>query len=144
MGRLLCLDYGRKRIGVAVTDPLQIIATGLTTVDTKDIYTFLEDYLSKESVDLVVVGLPRQLNGELSDSYRYIQPFLGTMRKRMPNVKIEMCDERFTSAIAQKAIIAGGVKKSVRREDKGLVDMVSATIILQSYMEGREIRNNRF
>ncbi len=140
MGRILCLDYGKKRVGVAVTDPLQIIATGLTTIDTKDVYTFLEEYLSKEDVELLVVGLPRQLNGELSDSYRYIKPFLGTIKKRMPNLKIEMCDERFTSKIAQRAIIDGGVRKSVRREDKGLVDMVSATIILQSYMEGRAIR----
>lgn len=141
MGRILCLDYGQKRVGVAVSDPLQIIATGLTTVATKDIYTFLEDYLKKETVDLVVVGLPRQMNGELSDSYRFIRPFLGNMKKRMPDVKIEMCDERFTSKIAQQAMITGGVKKSVRREDKGLVDKVSATIILQSYMEGREIGN---
>ncbi len=140
MGRILCLDYGKKRVGVAVTDPLQIIASGLTTVETKDIYKFLEEYTAKESVELIVVGLPRQMNGELSDSYRYIQPFLGTIRKRLPNIPIEMCDERFTSKLAQQAIITGGVKKSVRREDKGLVDMVSATIILQSYMEGRELR----
>ncbi len=141
MGRILCLDYGKKRVGVAVTDPLQIIASGLTTVDTKDIFKFLDDYLAKENVELLVVGLPRQMNGELSDSYRYIQPFLGTLKKRMPNLRVEMCDERFTSKIAQRAIIDGGVKKSVRREDKGLVDMVSATIILQSYMEGRELMN---
>lgn len=143
MGRILCLDYGQKRVGVAVTDTLQIIATGLTTVDTKDIYTFLTDYLAKEKVDLLVVGLPRQMNGELSDSYRFIKPFLDNMKKRMPELKIEMCDERFTSRIAQRAIIEGGVRKSVRRENKGLVDMVSASIILQSYLEGREI-GNRF
>lgn len=143
MGRILCLDYGQKRVGVAVTDTLQIIATGLTTVDTKEIYTFLTNYLAKEKVDLLVVGLPRQMNGELSDSYRFIKPFLDNMKKRMPELKIEMCDERFTSRIAQRAIIEGGVKKSVRRENKGLVDMVSASIILQSYLEGREI-GNRF
>ncbi len=140
MGRILCLDYGKKRVGVAVTDTLQIIASGLTTVDTKDIFKFLEEYLAKEDVELLVVGLPRQMNGELSDSYRYIQPFLGTLKKRIPQLPVEMCDERFTSKIAQQAIIAGGVRKSVRREDKGLVDMVSATIILQSYMEGRELK----
>ncbi|MEG0500077.1 MAG: Holliday junction resolvase RuvX [Rikenellaceae bacterium] len=143
MGRILCLDYGQKRVGVAVTDPLQIITTGLTTIETKDVYTFLADYMAKERVDLLVVGLPRQMNGELSDSYRFIKPFLDNMKKRMPEVKIEMCDERFTSQIAQRAIIDGGVKKSVRRENKGLVDMVSASIILQSYLEGRQI-GNRF
>lgn len=141
MGRIMCLDYGQKRVGIAVTDPLQIIASGLTTVDTKDIYTFLESYFSKENVELLVVGLPRQMNGELSDSYRFIKPFLDNMKKRMPEVKIEMCDERFTSRLAQRAMIEGGVKKSVRRENKGLVDMVSASIILQSYLEGRAIGN---
>lgn len=141
MGRILALDYGQKRVGVAVTDPLQIIATGLTTIETKHIYTFLADYFAKEKVDLLVVGLPCQMNGELSDSYRFIKPFLDNMKKRMPDMKIEMCDERFTSAIAQRAIIDGGVRKSVRRDNKGLVDMVSATIILQSYLEGREIGN---
>lgn len=141
MGRIMCLDYGQKRVGVAVTDPLQIIASGLTTIDTKDIYTFIEIYFAKEKVELLVVGLPRQMNGELSDSYRFIKPFLDNMKKRMPDVKIEMCDERFTSRIAQRAIIDGGVKKSVRRDNKGLVDMVSASIILQSYLEGRAIGN---
>lgn len=143
MGRIMCLDYGQKRVGVAVTDPLQIIASGLTTIDTKEIYNFLTEYTSREKVELLVVGLPRQLNGELSDSYRYIKPFLDTMKKLMPELKIEMCDERFTSQIAQRAIIDGGVKKSVRRDNKGLVDMVSASIILQSYLEGRSI-GNRF
>lgn len=143
MGRIMCLDYGQKRVGVAVTDPLQIIASGLTTIETKEIYNFLAEYTSREKVELLVVGLPRQLNGELSDSYRYIKPFLDTMKKRMPELKIEMCDERFTSQIAQRAIIDGGVKKSVRRDNKGLVDMVSASIILQSYLEGRSI-GNRF
>ena len=143
MGRILALDYGQKRVGVAVTDPLQIIATGLTTIETKQIFKFLEEYFAKEKVDLLVVGLPCQMNGELSDSYRFIKPFLDNMKRKMPDVKIEMCDERFTSRIAQRAIIDGGVKKSVRRENKGLVDMVSATIILQSFLEGREL-GNRF
>lgn len=143
MGRILCLDYGQKRVGVAVTDPLQIIASGLTTVDTKDIFTFLTTYLAKEQVDVLVVGLPRQMNGELSESYRYIKPFLDRMAKEKPEVKIDMCDERFSSKIAQRAIIDGGVRKSVRRDNKGLVDMVSASIILQSYLEGKAI-GNRF
>lgn len=136
----MALDYGQKRVGVAVTDPLQIIASGLTTVDTKEIFKFLEEYFAKERVDLLVVGMPRQMNGEVSDSYRFIKPFLDSMKKRMPQVQIEMCDERFTSKIAQRAIIDGGVRKSVRRENKGLVDMVSASIILQSYLEGRSFR----
>lgn len=143
MGRIVALDYGQKRVGIAVTDPLQIIATGLTTIDTKTVFTFLEDYFKREKVDLLVVGLPRQMNGELSDSYRFIKPFLDNMAKKMPDVKIEMCDERFTSKLAHQTMIDGGVKKSVRRENKGLVDMVSATIILQSYLQGREI-GNRF
>lgn len=134
MGRILALDYGKKRVGVAVSDPLKIIAGALQTVDTPQIFDFLKDYLSKNDVDVLVVGLPRQMNYQLSESYKYIEPFLNRVKKEFPKLKIEMVDERFTSKIAQRAIIDGGVKK-MDRQNKALVDKVSATIILQSYME---------
>ncbi|MDR2935950.1 MAG: Holliday junction resolvase RuvX [Rikenellaceae bacterium] len=142
MGRILALDYGRKRTGVAVTDPLQLIANGLETVETHHLEVFLENYLGKETVDVIVVGLPRQMNNTPSESYTYIKPFVEKLRKKHPEINIEWVDERFTSKIAQRAIIEGGVKKSDRR-DKGLVDRVSATVILQSYLESRDIFQHR-
>lgn len=136
------MDYGRKRTGVAVTDPLQLIANGLETVETHRLDAFLADYLNKETVDTIVVGLPRQMDNSPSESFTYIKPFVEKLQKKYPGIKIEWVDERFTSKIAQRAIIDGGVKKSDRR-DKGLVDRVSATIILQSYLETRDIMQHR-
>lgn len=134
MGRILAIDYGRKRVGLAVSDPLQIIANKLTTVRAHDIFDFLTDYFSKEKVDCVVVGYPRTLSNEPSESIRYINPFLKQFQKKFPEVKLELVDERFTSKIAFQTMIDAGLKK-MDRQNKELVDAVSATIILQSYME---------
>lgn len=134
MPRILAIDYGSKRVGLAVTDPLQIIASGLTTVHSKDVIKFLEDYFKKEVVECVVVGEPKTLRNEPSDSARFIEPFVKHLRNKFPNMKIERYDERFTTAMAHQAMLAGGLKKKAR-QNKETVDMVSATIILQSYLE---------
>lgn len=135
MGRILAIDYGKKRTGIAVTDPLKIIATALTTVETKELKLFLKRYFSENDVEKFVIGLPRQMSGEFSESYKYIKPFSEWLKKEFPENEVIFVDERFTSKLAMQAMIAGGVKKSVRREDKGMVDRVSATIILQTYLE---------
>lgn len=135
--RILSIDYGRKRTGIAVTDPLQIIANGLTTVPTHQLEQFLADYFKKEQVERVVVGMPRQMNGEMSESWKYIEPFLNRFRKLYPDMPIEMVDERFTSVLAHQTILASGVGKQRRQTDKGMVDEISATIILQSYLESK-------
>jgi len=134
MGRILALDYGKKRVGMAITDPLQIIANGLNTVNTRDIKDFLIGYLDKEDIECVVVGEPKQLSNQPSESVRYIDPFITWFGKKFPGMRLERMDERFTSKIAERAIIDGGVKK-MKRRDKKLVDKVSAVIILQSYLE---------
>jgi len=139
MSRILSVDYGKKRTGLAVTDPLQIIANGLVTVATSKLFDFLKDYISKEEVELIVVGRPLQLNGQPSENLARVEQFVNRWRKAIPEVPIEYYDERFTSVLAQQAIIAGGVKKKTRREDKGLVDEVSATIILQDYMRSKSL-----
>ncbi len=142
MGRILALDYGRKRTGIAVTDPLQIIATGLETVPTHTLDAFLAKYLAENKVDAVVIGMPRQADGTPSESYTYIRPFVEKLRKKYPALPIEMHDERYTSVLAMRAMIDGGVKKS-DRQNKALVDRVSATIILQSWMQQRENQKDR-
>lgn len=135
--RILSIDYGRKRTGLAVTDPLQLIANGLTTVPTHQLEQYLTSYFSKEQVERVVVGLPKQMNGEMSESWKYIEPFLNRLHKLYPSIPIEMVDERFTSVLAHQTILESGVGRQRRKEDKGMVDEISATIILQSYMENR-------
>jgi putative Holliday junction resolvase len=142
MGRILALDYGRKRTGVAVTDPLQIIAGGLDTVATHELDAFLAVYLAENEVDTLVVGMPRQADGTPSESYTYIKPFVARLRKRYPELRIEMHDERYTSVMAQRALIAGGAKRS-DRQNKALIDKVSAVIILQSWLDQREMLKNR-
>lgn len=137
MGRILAIDYGRKRSGVAVTDSLKIIANGLTTVRTCDLMDFLKDYMQKEQVERIIVGLPKQMSGELSENMKYIEPFVRNLRKQV-TVPVEMFDERFTSVLAHKAMLDGGLKKK-DRQNKALVDEISATIILQSYMESNRI-----
>ena len=139
MGRILAIDYGRKRTGLAVTDTLQIIANGLETVPTHTLMQYLKNYMAKEPVDTIVVGLPKQLNGQPSESMKYITPFVAKLRKEMPGVEVVMYDERFTSTIAHKAMIEGGIKKSDRR-DKARVDSIAATIILTDYLESRGMR----
>lgn len=137
MGRIMAIDYGSKRVGIAVSDPLKIIAGGLTVVHSKDLVAFLEDYLKKENVETIVIGEPKTLSNEKSDSARYIDPFVTHLRRKFPSVKIERHDERFTSAIAKQTMIAGGVGKKDRR-DKEKVDLISAIIILQDYMQAME------
>jgi putative Holliday junction resolvase len=133
MGRILAIDYGSKRVGIAVTDPLRMIANGLTTVHSKDVIAFLEDYFKKETVDEVVVGEPKTLENKKSDSARFIDPFVKHLQKKFPDKKIVRYDERFTSALAHQAMLMGGLKKK-DRQNKETVDMVSATILLQDYM----------
>lgn len=136
MGRILCIDFGRKRCGIAVTDPLGIAANGLPTVPTHQLMDFLKDYCSRENVDLIVMGKPTQLNGQPSESMRYITPFLGRLHKEMPEMKVVMHDERFTSTIAHREMIAAGLPKH-RRRDKGLADKTAAVLILTGYLESR-------
>ena len=137
MGRILSIDYGKKRTGLAVTDPLRIIANGLATIPTSDIYDYLTEYVAKESVDQLVIGKPIQPNGQPSENLTRVENFVNRWRKLHPEMPIDYYDERFTSVIAHQAMIAGGVKKKTRREDKGLVDEISATIILQDYMRSK-------
>ena len=137
MGRLLAIDYGRKRCGIAVTDTLRICANGLTTVRACDLMTFLKDYCAREQVDMIIVGLPKQLNGQPSESTRYIEPFLKQLRREMPDMPVERYDERFTSTIAHRAMLDGGLRKMARR-DKDLVDEMAATIILNDYLSSRQ------
>lgn len=136
MGRILAIDYGRKRSGVAVTDLLQICANGLPTVRSCDLLEFIKDYCNREPVDKIIVGEPRDMLGAPSESMRYITPFLGRLRKEMPKIPVEMFDERFTSAIAHKEMIAGGFRKK-QRQEKGRADEMAAVIILTSYLDAR-------
>ena len=133
MGRILAIDFGQKRTGIAVTDELQIIASGLTTVDTNELITFLTAYTQKENVEKIIVGKPKQMNNQDSESEVYIQTFLTELYKKLPNIPVEREDERFTSKMAFQTMIDSGLKKKQRR-NKGLIDEISATIILQSYL----------
>lgn len=134
MGRILAVDYGTKRVGIAVTDTLQIIATGLTTVHSKDVVNFIDEYLKKEKVDTIVIGEPKTLLNSDSENAVHVEAFIKHLKKRLPEVKIERYDERFTSSIAKQTMIDGGLKKK-DRQNKGTVDMISATLILQNYLE---------
>jgi len=134
MGRILSIDYGNKRVGLAVTDPLKIIATRLTTVSANDIWVFLSDYFAREEVEMVLVGYPKQLNNEPSEAIRYINPFLKKFQQTYKDMPIKLMDERFTSKMAFQTMIDAGVKKK-DRQNKATIDGVSATIILQSYLE---------
>lgn len=136
----MAIDYGSKRVGIAVTDPLQMIATGLTTVHSKDVIQFLKDYTAKETVDCIVVGEPKQMNNEASDAARFIEPFVKHLQRTFPSIRVERMDERFTSQMAFRTMIDGGVSRK-GRQNKELIDQVSATIILQSYMERRDWQN---
>ena len=133
MGRILAIDYGRKRCGIAVTDPERIIATGLTTVETNKLEIFLKEYCEKEIVDIFVVGLAKQLNNTPSESSLYIEPFVKRLAQLYLDKPIHRIDERFTSKIAFQTMIDGGLRKK-QRQNKALIDTISATIILQSYM----------
>ena len=134
MGRILAIDYGTRRTGLAVTDPLRIIAGALATVETKQLEKYLADYFSKNDVDIIVLGKPSQMNGQPSETMRYIEPLAGRLRHAYPNKEVVLWDERFTSVMAHRTILGSGIGKMARR-DKALVDRISATIILQSYMD---------
>lgn len=133
MGRILAIDYGQKRTGIAVSDPLQIIAGGLATVDTVALESFLTEYIGKEDVERIVVGQPLQTNGRDSENMKRITPFVNRLRKIFPAVPVEYYDERFTSVLAHQAMLASGIGRKAR-QDKALVDKISATIILEEYL----------
>ncbi len=137
MARILSIDYGRKRTGLAVTDPLQIIAGGLATVSTSELFEWLQAYVAREQVERIVIGEPRQPNGQPSENLARVQQFVNRWRKAVPAVPIDYYDERFTSVLAHQAMIDGGLKKKAR-QDKALVDEISATIILEDYMRSRK------
>lgn len=134
MGRILAIDYGTKRTGIAVSDPLRIIAGGLETVETKGLERWLANYFAREEVDTIVLGKPSRMDGTPSETWRFIEPLAERLRRAYPNKKVVFYDERFTSVIAHRAMIDSGIGKMARR-DKALVDKISATIILQGYMD---------
>lgn len=136
MGRILAIDYGTRRTGLAVSDPLQIIAGGLTTVDTRELEKFIAEYVAANDVETIVVGKPMQMNGTPSETYRFVEPLVARLRRAYPTIRVELYDERFTSVMAHRTMLESGIGKMARR-DRALVDKISATIILQSYMDSR-------
>ena len=138
MARILSIDYGKKRTGLAVTDPLQLIAGGLATVATSELFAFLQQYVEREPVERIVIGEPLQPNGQPSENLPRVQQFVNRWRKAMPQIPIDYYDERFTSVLAHQAMIDGGLRKKAR-QDKALVDEISATIILEDYMRSRKM-----
>ena len=134
MSRILSIDYGKRRTGLAVTDPLQIIAGGLCTIETPQLMTYLTQYMQREEVERIVIGLPTQTNGQPSENQARVREFTGRLKKAFPDLDVVFWDERFTSVMAHQAMIESGISRK-RRQDKALVDEISATIILQSYME---------
>ena len=139
MARIMAIDYGRKRTGIAVTDSLQMIANGLTTVPSGELVKFLQEYTTKESVELIVVGQPKQMNNEPSENMRYVQAFVTHLKRTLPQIPVEYYDERFTSVMAHQAMLEGGLRKK-KRQEKALVDEISAVIILQAYLESKKYR----
>ncbi|MBR7017752.1 MAG: Holliday junction resolvase RuvX [Prevotella sp.] len=137
MARILSIDYGKKRTGIAVTDPLQIIANGLATVSTSELFDYLKNYISREEVERVIIGKPLQTNGLPSENLQRVEQFVNRWRKAMPAIPIEYVDERFTSVLAHQVMIDGGLRKKAR-QDKALVDRISATIILEDYLRSRK------
>ena len=137
MARILSIDYGRKRTGLAVSDPLQLIAGGLATVATYELWDYLQQYVVREQVERIVIGEPRQPNGQPSENLARVQQFVNRWRKAMPQIPIEYYDERFTSVLAHQAMLDAGLKKKAR-QDKALVDEISATIILEDYLRSKK------
>ena len=140
MARIMAIDLGRKRSGIAVTDPLQIIANGLTTVESHKLVDFVLNYVQQEEVERIVIGEPKDMKNNPSDCSKYIEPIVNRLRKMLPNMEIVRYDERFTSVMAHQTMIDAGLSKS-KRQDKELVDTIAATIILQSYMESIKMRS---
>ena len=138
MARILSIDYGKKRTGIAVTDPLQIIAGGLATVSTSELFGFLSDYVAREPVELLVVGKPVQPDGQPSENLQRVEQFVNRWRKAMPAIPVAYFDERFTSVPAHRAMLDGGLRKKAR-QNKALVDEISATIILEDYLRSRQL-----
>ena len=134
MGRILAIDYGTKRTGIAVSDPLRIIAGGLTTVETKQLERWLAQYMAENDVTTIVVGKPTQTNGQPSDTWRFVEPLVARLRRAYPDREVTLYDERFTSVLAHRAMLESGIGRKAR-QNKALVDKISATIILQGYME---------
>ena len=137
MGRILSIDYGKKRTGLAVSDPLQLIAGGLATVSTHELFDYLQSYIAREQVERIVIGEPRQPNGQPSENLARVQQFVNRWRKAMPQIPTEYYDERFTSVLAHQAMLDAGLKKKAR-QDKALVDEISATIILEDYLRSKK------
>lgn len=137
MSRVLAIDYGVRRTGIAVTDPLQLIANGLTTVDSRQLLDFLKDYVAREPVELFLVGKPMQTNGRESENLANVRKFVEKLQQALPHIPVEWWDERYTSVLAHQTMLCGGLKKMARR-NKALVDEISATIILQGWMERRK------
>ncbi|WP_314694669.1 Holliday junction resolvase RuvX [Tannerella forsythia] len=140
MGRIMAVDYGQKRTGLAVTDMLKMIANRLTVVSSREAMGYIAQYVSQEPVDLIVVGYPKQMNNEPSENMKRVEAFVDQLTKTLPSIPVEYYDERFTSIMAQRALIDGGLKKK-KRQDKGLVDEISAVLILQGFLE--RLRNKR-
>ena len=136
MSRISAIDYGRKRTGLAVSDTMQIIANGLTTVPTHELLDFIAGYVQKEPVERIIIGLPKQMNNEVSENMKYIEPFVRLLKKIIPEMPVEFVDERFTSVLAHRTMLEAGLKKK-DRQNKALVDEISATIILQTYLESK-------
>ena len=137
MPRILAIDYGKKRTGIAVTDNLQMIANGLATIETKELERFILDYVAKEDVCTIVVGKPTQMNGEDSENMKRIEPFFNRQKKMFPNKEVTYYDERFTSVLAHQAMLQSGINRKAR-QNKALVDKISATIILEDYMQSKQ------
>lgn len=137
MGRLLAIDFGKKRCGIAATDTLRLVATGLTTVERNELTAWIKNYVAHEQVDAIIVGHPRDMHGNDSDSMRYINPGVGLIRHELPDMPVIMWDERFTSVLAHRAMIDSGMRKS-RRRDKAVVDEMAAVIILNSYLDSQK------
>ena len=139
MGRVIAIDYGRKRTGLAVTDPLQMIAGGLTTLPGAEVVRFLKEYTSREKVDLFLLGEPKQLNNQPSENMQWVLQFKANLQRELPQIPVQMVDERFTSVLAHQTVLAAGIKKKERRNNKEMIDELSATIMLQSYLESKKI-----
>lgn len=142
MARIIAIDFGRKRCGIAATDTMQIVANGLCTIATAELNTWVKAYIAREPVERIIVGLPVTLRGEPSESQRWLRPAIDRLRREIPHMPVEFFDERFTSAIAHRAMIDGGLSRMARR-DKALVDEISATIILNDYLESRQYKSTK-